>query len=38
MMSLLDKEQITKSFIRSERHDEAKEIAERMIKKGENIT
>ena len=34
MMSLFDEEQIMKSFIRSERHDEAMETAERMIKKG----
>ncbi len=34
MMSLFDEEQILKSFIRSERHDEARETAERMIKKG----
>ncbi|MFG6378553.1 MAG: hypothetical protein K1W19_09620 [Lachnospiraceae bacterium] len=34
MMSLFDEEQIMKSFIRSERHDEAKETAERMIKMG----
>jgi len=34
MMSLFDEEQIIKSFIRSERHDEARETAERMIKKG----
>ncbi len=32
MMSLFDEEQIMKSFIRSERHDEARETAERMIK------
>ncbi len=35
MMSLFDEEQIIKSFIRSERHDEARETAERMIKDGE---
>ena len=35
MMSLFDEEQIMKSFIRSERHDEARETAERMIKDGE---
>ena len=35
MMSLFDDEQIMKSFIRSERHDEARETAERMIKDGE---
>ncbi len=35
MMSLFDSEQIMKSFIRSERHDEARETAERMIKDGE---
>ncbi len=35
MMSLFDSEQIKKSFIRSERHDEARETAERMIKDGE---
>ena len=34
MMSLFDEEQILKSFIRSERHDEARETAERMIMKG----
>ena len=34
MMSLFDEEQIMKSFIKSERHDEAKETAERMIRKG----
>lgn len=34
MMSLFDEEEIMKSYIRSERHDEAKETAERMIKKG----
>ncbi len=34
MMSLFDEEQIMKSFIRGERHDEARETAERMIKKG----
>lgn len=34
MMSLFDEEQIMKSFIKSERHDEARETAERMIKKG----
>ncbi len=34
MMSLFDEEQIMKSFIRSERHDEARETAERMIKIG----
>ena len=35
MMSLFDEEQIMKSFIRSERHDEARETAERMIRDGE---
>ena len=35
MMSLFDKEQIIKSFIKSERHEEARETAERMIKDGE---
>ena len=35
MMSLLDEEQIMKSFIRSERHDADRETAERMIKDGE---
>ncbi len=35
MMSLFDEEQIIKSFIRSERHDEARETAERMIRDGE---
>ncbi len=34
MMSLFDEEQIMNSFIRSERHDEARETAERLIKKG----
>ena len=34
MMSLFDEEQIIKSFIRSERQDEARETAERMIKMG----
>ena len=34
MMSLFDEEQIMKAFIRSERHDEARETAERMIRKG----
>lgn len=34
IMSLFDEEQIMKSFIRSERHDEARETAERMIKIG----
>ncbi len=34
MMSLFDEEQIMKSFIRSEKHDEARETAERMIKIG----
>jgi len=34
MMSLFDEEQITKSFIKSERHDADRETAERMIKKG----
>ena len=34
MMSLFDEEQIMKSFIRSERHDEARKTAERMIKMG----
>ncbi len=34
MKSLLDEEQIMKSFIKSERHDEARETAERMIKIG----
>ena len=34
MMSLFDEEQIMKSFIRSERHDEARETAGRMIKMG----
>ncbi len=34
MMSLFDEEQIMKSFIKSERHDEARETAERLIKKG----
>lgn len=32
MMRLFDEEQIMKSFIRSEKHDEARETAERMIK------
>lgn len=35
MMNLFDEEQIMKSFIKSERHDEARETAERMIKYGE---
>ncbi len=35
MMSLFDEEQIIKSFIKSERHEEARETAERMIKDGE---
>ena len=34
MMGLFDSEQIIKSFIRSERHDEARETAERLIRKG----
>ncbi len=34
MMRLFDEEQIMKSFIRSEKHDEARETAERMIKIG----
>ena len=34
MMSLFDEEEIMKSFIKSERHDEARETAERMIRKG----
>ena len=34
MMSLFDEEEIMKSFIKSERHDEARETAERMIKMG----
>ena len=34
MMSLFDEEQIMKSFIKSERRDEARETAERMIKMG----
>ena len=34
MMSLFDEEQIIKSFIKSERHDEARETAKRLIKKG----
>ena len=34
IMSLFDEEQIIKSFIKSERHDEARETAERMIKMG----
>ena len=34
MMSLFDEEQIMKAFIKSERHDEARETAERLIKKG----
>ena len=34
MMSLFDEEQILKSFIRSDRHDEARETAERMLRKG----
>ena len=35
MMSLLNEEEILKSFIESEIHDEARETAERMIKDGE---
>ena len=35
MMSLFDEEEIMKSVIKSERHDEARETAERMIKDGE---
>ena len=34
MMSLFDEEQIVKSYIRSERYEEAREMAERMIKMG----
>ena len=34
MMSLFDDEQIMKSFIKSERHDAEKEMAEQLIKKG----
>ena len=34
MMSLFDEEQIIKSFIKSERHDEARETSKRLIKKG----
>ena len=34
MMSLFDEEQILKSYIKSERYDEAKGTAERLIKKG----
>lgn len=34
MMSLFDEEQIMKSFIKSDRADEARETAKRMIKKG----
>ena len=34
MISLFDEKQIMKSFIKSERHDEARETAERMIKMG----
>lgn len=34
MMSLFDEEEIIKSFLRSERHDEARETAERLIRKG----
>lgn len=34
MMSLFNEEQIIKSFIKSERHDEARETAKRLIKKG----
>lgn len=37
MMSLFDKEQIMESFIKSEKHDEARETAERLIKKGKMI-
>ena len=35
MMSLFDEEEILKSFIESEIHDEARETAERLIKDGE---
>ncbi|MCM1189939.1 MAG: hypothetical protein NC541_11670 [bacterium] len=34
MMSLFDDEQIIKTYVKSERHDEARETAERLIKKG----
>lgn len=34
MMSLFDEEQIIKSFIKSEKHDEARETSKRLIKKG----
>lgn len=34
MMCLFDEEQIMKSFIRSEKHDEARETPDRLIKKG----
>ncbi len=34
MMSLFNEEEIMKSFIRNERHDEARETSERMIKMG----
>ncbi len=34
MMSLFDEEEIMKSFIKSERHDEALETAKRLIRKG----
>ncbi len=35
MMSLFDEEQIMRSYIKSERHDMARETAARMIKDGE---
>ena len=34
MMSLFDEEEIMKSFIKSERHDEVLETAKRLIRKG----
>jgi len=34
MMSLFDEEQIMRTFIKSERHDEARETAARMVKMG----
>lgn len=35
MIDIFDEEHIMKTYIRSERHDEAREIAERMIRDGE---
>lgn len=36
-MGLFDEEQIMKMYIRSERHDEARETAERMIRDGVSL-